>query len=154
MSEWTLQTALKLALTMEEESIELYTSAKAKVVNPGSMVFLNELVEEEKNHKNKILEAMRDPEKVKEIGSLDTKILDLKIVDYLEDVSLSPDAGYQQILIYAGKKEKKSHDFYIELAKKYGGKQIGELFAKLAREELEHKYKLEKEYDEVILKWM
>jgi len=91
---------------------------------------------------------------VKEIGSLDTKILDLKIVDYLKDASLSPDADYQQILIYAGKKEKTSHDFYIELAKKYGGKQIGELFAKLAREELEHKYKLEQEYDEVILKWM
>lgn len=154
MSELTLETALKLALTMEEESIELYTSAQDKVLNPSSEGFLKDLVKEEEKHKNKILEAMQDPEKVKEIGSFETKIQDLKIVDYLKDVSLSPDADYQQILIYAGKREKATHDFYMELAKKYRGKQIGKMFAKLAREELKHKYKLEQEYDNVILEWM
>lgn len=154
MSELTLETALKLALTMEEESIELYTSAQDKVLNPSSKGFLKDLVKEEEKHKNKILEAMQDPEKVKEIGSFETKIQDLKIVDYLKDVSLSPDADYQQILIYAGKREKATHDFYMELAKKYRGKQIGKMFAKLAREELKHKYKLEQEYDNVILEWM
>jgi len=150
----TLKKALKFALNMEEESIELYTSAKEKVMNPSSKVLLHDLASEEEKHKKKILEAMRDPENVREIGSLETKIPDLKIVDYLEDVSLSPDADYQQILIYAAKREKATHDFYMELAGKYLGKQIGRMFAKLAREELGHKYILEQEYDEVILKWM
>ena len=154
MSEWTLEKALKLALSMEEESIKLYTSAQNKVVNSGSMELLKELVKEEEKHKSKILEAMRDQEKVKEIGSYEAKIQDLKIVDYLKDVSLSPEAGYQEILIYAGKREKTTHDLYMELARRYSGEEIGRMFAKLAHEELKHKYRLEQEYDDVILKYM
>jgi rubrerythrin len=154
LSEWTLEKALKFALKMEEESIGLYTSAQDKVLNPSSKVLLRDLASEEEKHRKKILEAMRDPEKVREIGSLDTKIQDLKIVDSLEDVSLSPDAGYQQILIYAAKREKTTHDFYMELKGKYKDKQIGGMFAKLAREELKHKFMLEQEYDSVVLEWM
>jgi rubrerythrin len=154
LSEWTLERALKLALSMEEESIKLYTSAQNRVVNPGSMELLKELVKEEEKHKSNILEAMRDQEKVKDIGSYEAKIQNLKIVDYLKDVSLSPDAGYQEILIYAGKREKATHDFYMELARRYSNEEIGRMFAKLAHEELKHKYRLEQEYDDVILKYM
>lgn len=118
---------------MEEESIRLYTSAQGKVLNSSSVEFLKHLAKEEEKHKNKILEAMRYLEKVEEIGHFETKIQDLKIVYYLEDVSLSPEADYQQILIYAGKREKATHDFYIELVRKYKGKQIGKMFAKLAQ---------------------
>jgi len=154
LSELTLERVLKLALNMEEQSIRIYTSAQNKVSNPSSEVLLKELVKEEEKHKSKILMAIKDPEKVKEIGSLETKIYDLKIVDYLKDVDLAPDADYQQILIYAGKREKETHDLYMGLAKKYRNKQIGKMFAQLAQEELKHKYKLEKEYDDVVLKWM
>ena len=154
MSELTLERVLKLALNMEEQSIKIYTSAQNKASNPSSEVLLKELVKEEEKHKSKILTAIKDPEKVKEIGSLETKIYDLKIVDYLKDVDLAPDADYQQILIYAGKREKETHDLYMGLAKKYRNKQIGKMFAQLAEEELKHKYKLEKEYDDVVLKWM
>lgn len=154
MSDWTLERALNFALSMEEQSIQLYTSAQDRVVNPGSKEFLKELVVEEVRHKNNILNAMEDPEKVEEIGSFDTKIQDLKIVDMLEATSLSPEADYQEILIYAAKREKDTHDLYMELAKKYRGKQIGRMFARLAQEELKHKYRLETEYDDVILKEM
>ena len=155
MSEWTLEQALKLAIEMENESIQIYTSAQEKVRKfPGSKELLKELVNEEKKHKNKILTVVRSPEKVREIGSLATTIHDLKIVDWLEDVSLSPEVSYQQILIYAGKREKTTHDFYIWLAKTYQNKDIGKVFAKLAQEELKHKYLLEKEYDDIILTWM
>ena len=154
MSEWTLERALNLALTMEERSIELYTSAQDRALNPGSRQFLRELVGEEERHRGNILAAMEDPEKVEEIGSLSTKIQDLRIVDMLEDVPLSPGADYQQILIYAGKREKEAHDLYMELAQRYRGKAIGKMFARLAQEELRHKYRLEREYDDIILKEM
>lgn len=154
MSELTLQNVLKLALSMEEQSIKIYTSAQSKVLSSSSKVLLKELVEEEERHKNKILEAIRDPKKVKEIGSLETRIPDLKIMDFLKDVSLSPDADYQQILVYAGKREKETPDFYMELAKKCWKKQIGKMFAKLAQEELKHKHRIEKGYDDVVLEWM
>ena len=154
VSELTLKEVLELAIKKEEQSIEIYSSAQTKVLNPSSKAFLKELVEQEKEHKNKILEAMRDPEKIREMGSLDPEIRDLRIVDYLREVSLSAEADYQQILIYAGKREKETHDFYLGLAKKYKDKQIGKMFAKLAQEELTHKYRLEREYDEAILEWM
>ena len=151
---WTLEKVLCLALNMEKESIQLYTSAKDKALNPASKQFLNDLVEEEKKHENKILDVRKNPEKIEEIGFLNKSIDDLKIVDWLEDVSLSPEAGYQQILIYAGKREKTAHDLYFWLAKRYQNKNIGRVFSRLAQEELKHKYLLEKEYDDIILKEM
>ena len=154
LSEWTLERALNLALTKEEQSIELYTSAQERALNSGSRQFLRELIAEEERHRSNILTAMEDSEKIHEIGSMDTKIQDLKIVDTLEEVTLSPMADYQEILIYAGKREKETHDFYMELAKRYRDKHIGRMFARLAQEELRHKYRLEKEYDDIILKEM
>lgn len=154
MSDWTLERALKLAVSMEEESMSLYTSAQDKVVNPGSRQFLKELVVEEKGHKEKILRVMEDPDRIGEIGALDAEVLDLKIVDGLVPTSLSPEADYQDILIYAAKREKATHDFYIVLAKKYRDKRIGNMFSQLAQEELKHKYRLEAEYDDYVLKWM
>lgn len=154
MSEWTLEKALNLALRMEDQSIQLYTSAQDRVVNPGSRQLLKELAEEEEQHKNNILDAMGDPKKIEEIGSLDTKIQDLKIVDRLVDVSLPPEADYQKILIYAAKREKETHDLYMELAKKYQDKKIGKMFIRLAHEELKHKHRLELEYDNIILSEM
>ena len=154
VSEWTLERALNLALSMEEQSIELYTSAQGRVVNPGSRQFLRELAAEEERHRSNILAAKEDPERIGEIGSLETGIQDLKIVDMLEDVSLSPEADYQEILIYAAKREKETHDLYMELARRYRDKRIGRMFARLAQEELTHKYRLEREYDDIILKEM
>jgi hypothetical protein len=154
MSHWTLKQSLELALSMEEESIQLYTSAQEKVVNPGSVKLLKELVEEEKKHKKKIEDALKDPAKLKEIGRSEIKLHDLQIVDYLKDVSLSSTADYQQLLIFAGKREKATHDLYMYLARKCRGTQIQELLSNLAQEELKHKYRLEREYDDTILKYM
>ena len=89
-----------------------------------------------------------------ELGASKTETQDLKIVDYLEDVPLSPDADYQQMLVYAGKREKAAYDFYMQIAEKHKGKQIGKMFTQLAQEELKHKQRLELEYDDVILKQM
>ncbi len=152
MSEWTLEKALNLAVSMEEDSIKLYSSARNNVVNPGSRI-LKELVEEEKWHKSNLLQTKEDPGKIQEIGTLATVVQDLRIVDYLEGTSLNPEVDYQDILIYAIKREKATHDF-IEMAKRYRESQIGEMFANLAQEELMHKDRLEAEYDDVVQKWM
>lgn len=154
MSQWTLNQSLELALSMEEESIQLYTSAQEKVVNLGSVKLLKELVEEEKKHKKKIEDALKDLAKLEEIGRYEIKLHDLKIVDYLKDVSLSSNADYQQLLIFAGKREKATHDLYMNLARKCRATKIRDMLINLAREELKHKYRLEQEYDDTILKYM
>jgi len=151
MSEWTMEKAMDRAVAMEEESIQLYTDAQDKVVNPGSKQFLKELVAEEEKHRSNILAAKEDPSKIEEIGSLSTPVQDLKISDGLVATKLSPEASYQEILIYAAKREKETHDFYMQLARSYRESQVGKMFAAFAQEELRHKYLLEKEYDDVIL---
>jgi rubrerythrin len=151
MSEWTIERAMDRAVAMEEESVQLYTGAQDKVVNPGSKQFLKELVAEEEKHRSNILAAKEDSAKIREIGSLSTPVQDLKISDGLVATKLSPEAGYQEILIYAAKREKETHDFYMQLAKRYKESQVGKMFAAFAQEELRHKYRLEKEYDDVIL---
>ena len=151
MSEWTMEKAMDRAVAMEEESIQLYTDAQDKVVNPGSKQFLKELVAEEEKHRSNILAAKEDPSKIEEIGSLSAPVQDLKISDGLVATTLSPEASYQEILIYAAKREKETHDFYMQLARGYRESQVGKMFAAFAQEELRHKYLLEKEYDDVIL---
>jgi len=151
MSNWTMEKAMDRAVAMEEESIQLYTDAQDKVVNPGSKQFLKELVAEEEKHRRNILAAKEDPSKIEEIGSLSTPVQDLKISDGLVATTLSPEASYQEILIYAAKREKETHDFYMQLARSYRESQVGKMFAAFAQEELRHKYLLEKEYDDVIL---
>lgn len=154
-TDWTLERVLNLALRKEEESIQLYKSAQEKVKKyPASKELLQELVKIEEKHRDKILEMIQNPAKLKDIEKIETKIQDLKIVDYLEDVPLSPDANYQQILIFAGKREKTAHDFYMWLVKRYHGTKISDLFNQLAHEELKHKLQLEKEYDDTIFKEM
>lgn len=154
MPEWTLEKALRLVLKREEASIRLYTAAQDKVLNRSSIELLKELVIEEEKHKSKILEILKQQEKAEELGASEANIQDLKIVDYLEDVPLSPDADYQQMLVYAGKREKEAYDFYMQIAGKHEGKQIGKTFTQLAQEELKHKQRLEQEYDDIILKQM
>ena len=103
---WTFESVLDFAIHMEEYAIQIYTSAIDRATSVASKQFLKELVEEEQNHRKNLLEVKNNPDKIVEIGSSNTPIPDLKIMDYLEDVSLTPEADYQQILIYAAKKEK------------------------------------------------
>ena len=154
MSEWTLGRALDLAIMMEEQSIHLYTTTQKMVTNPGSKMLLKELLEMEKTHKESLQEAKYNPEKVSEIGSLDYSLLDLGIAGTSAKAKLSPNADYQEILLYAAQREESTHDYYMDLAARFKGKQIGAMFEAFAKEELKHKYQLEKEYDDHVLQDM
>jgi len=143
---------IDVAIKVEEQSITLYTMALNNAKYPSSKVFLKQLVDEEKRHKNKLEEIMKDQTKILELGSHGGAAKDLKIIDMLLGTSLSSNADYQAILVYATKREKSTYDYYKTLALGFKGTKTGALFSKLAEEELEHKNKLEKEYDDCILK--
>ncbi len=150
MSEKNWKAIIEAAVKVEEQSVALYTMALKNAKYPSSKVFLKELVEEERHHKEKLEEIMKDESKISELGS-HGEVQDLKIVDMLEDTPLSDGADYEAILVYAAKREKSTYDYYKTLALGLRGTTMGELFSKLAQEELGHKNKLEKEYDDCIL---
>jgi len=151
MSSWTVDTVLNRAISMEKQSYDLYVWAQGRVENPEAKKFLKALAREERRHRAKLSAALKDKERLAEIGSKVQRVQDLKIVDWLEDVKLSEDSDYQDILIFAGKREKETYDYYSELAERLGESIIGQLFSRLAQEELGHKNKIEKEYEKHIL---
>ena len=151
LSELNWKAIIEAAVKVEEQSIALYTMALENAKYPSSKVFLKQLVEEEMGHKKKLLAIMNDETKISELGSHGGAVQDLKIVDMLEDTPLSEGADYEAILVYAAKREKSTYDYYKTLALGLRGTEMGELFSKLAQEELSHKNKLEKEYDDCVL---
>ncbi len=150
MSEQNWKAIIEAAVKVEDQSIALYTMALENAKYPSSKVFLKELVEEEKHHKENLEAILKDRSKISQLGSGDA-VQDLKIVDMLEDTPLSDGADYEAILVYAAKREKSTYDYYRTLALGLRGTDMGELFSKLAQEELGHKNKLEREYDECVL---
>ena len=151
MPEQNWKKIIEAAVKVEEQSIVLYSMALENAKYPSSRVFLKQLVAEEEGHKTKLEEIINDQTKISELGSNSSIVQDLKIVDMLIDTPLSNDADYETILVYAAKREKSSYDYYKTLAMGMKGTKMGEAFSKLAREELGHKNKLEKEYDDCIL---
>jgi rubrerythrin len=151
LSELNWKAIIEAAVKVEEQSIALYTMALENAKYPSSKVFLKQLVAEEKGHKNKLEAIMKDQTKISELGSHGGAVQDLKIVDMLQDTPLSKDADYEAILVYAAKREKSTYDYYRTLSMGLKGTKMGEVFSMLAQEELGHKNKLEKEYDDCIL---
>ncbi len=150
---WTLDMVINRALNIEEQSYNLYISTIDMVEAQEAKAFLKELAAWELEHKAKLLAIMDNPEKMKEFSRDMPKVQDLKIVNYLEDVTLTDvsDYGYQKILIYVGKREQETYEYYDDLAKKLDDSNVGMFFARLASEELIHKNKIEKEYDQYVL---
>ncbi len=152
MSKPNLKAILEAAIKVEEQSFALYKMAKQKVNYPSSQAFLEELAQEELKHKAKLVAMIENSERILELGSQAESIQDLKIVDIMKGTELSEDADYQRILVYAAKREKITHDYYDSLARGLEGTDAGTLFTRLAQEELIHKNRLEREYDEYVLK--
>ncbi|MBN2334284.1 ferritin family protein [Candidatus Bathyarchaeota archaeon] len=147
---WTIEKALKVGAEMELESYTLYTETAEKSTYPGAKKLLTELASDEKRHREYFLQGLKDPKNVK-MRTLKENIPDLKITDKLVKVPLDPQADYPQILIYAAQREKTTHDFYVQVARKFSDTELGKMFNNFAKEELRHKYLLEKEYDDVVL---
>lgn len=147
---------LEGAIRIEEESYALYVRMQGIAELPSSKALLSELADAELSHKEKLLAITEKSASVywasvSELGSETGEIEDLKIVDHMEDMTLSEDADYPTTLIYAGKREKMTYGHYRALAEGPLARyfpQACELFSKLAEEELIHKNRIEREYAE------
>jgi len=148
---WTWENALDRAVLMEEQSHSLYVSALKRVLSPGSKNLLGKLADDELQHKAK-LEEVKKTRSWEQLGSKARDVADLQILDRVEDIRLSEDATYEEILIFAGKREKETHEYYVELSTRLSNTAAGNVFRKLAEEELGHKNKIEKEYESIIMR--
>jgi len=146
----TVKEVLAVAIKKEIEAYSLYLSTSKKVASPGTKQMLEELAEQEKDHQ-KILEKVVQENKYQGLGAEIPKA-SLGIADFLVASALKKNATPQEVLIFAMKEEEKAMNFYSSLKAQFSGTHLETLFEKLAREEKGHKIKLEREYEDNILK--
>ena len=140
---------LDFAISREEESIKFYTGLASKTDNKLMSQVFTDFAREEQAHKQKLLTVKEG----KRLMPAQQNIQNLKISDYLIEVTPGPDITYQEALIIAMKKEKVAFKLYHDLAHSTDNKELSSLFLSLAQEEAKHKLRFEIEYDNHILQW-
>ncbi|MBS3794084.1 MAG: ferritin family protein [Candidatus Thorarchaeota archaeon] len=144
---------INLAIEREEEAHDFYMEGAENAENRASKKLLEELAEQEEDHKEKLQKALED-------GVCETFACTLeevekrKLEDYLIEVPLNPSSPPQDVLIVAMKREKASFEFYSALAELTEDPASKSVFRTLAKEEEEHKNNLQQMYDENIAPWM
>jgi rubrerythrin len=111
----TYNEIIAFAIDKEQEAFELYGDLADRAQSPSGKILFKELADMEKGHKTKL-------EKLDMSYFTSQKVKppqDLKIADYLVDVALTPDSPYQDILLFAAKREKAAFDLYTDLARIY-----------------------------------
>ncbi len=135
---------LELAVAREEEAYLLYKDLAKRTKDPTMRVIFEKFADEELENKEKLeLEIMKSGKAVKtaEIAA------NFKIEDYIENTGSVPDMNYEQLLLMAIAKEKRSVRFYIELAALVEDKEAREVLVSLAEEEAGHGARFQIEYD-------
>ncbi len=139
---------LQFAIDREIDAQNFYNKWSEKVKNPAIGEMLKGLAFQEKGHE----EHLKRVKKSGELKPSEKHIVDLKIADYLVEVKPSEDMDYQQALTVAMEREQSSVNLYKTLAKLAPNEKIQDLFLNLVEEEVQHKARLEDEYDENILR--
>ncbi len=146
-----IEEILKEAIQGEIESHELYTNAVALVKAEHVKETLRQLAQEELGHKAALERMLASPGSVRRaVRRLQqAPIQDYKIGDHLVVQPLGPDSTFQDVCIFASRKEQQSYELYRDLAEQNEG-EIRDLFEAMAKDELRHKNLVEGWYEEVI----
>jgi len=148
MDEKKFKEIIQFAIEREIEAYNFYTGATQNIKYSGGKELFSSLAKEEEGHR-KLLENL-NMEKIAQKRI--EKVPDLHISDYLVEVDLRPDLSYADILRVAMKREEKSLKLYTDMKESNTDEDLKKLFTFLANEEAKHKLKIEKIYDDEILK--
>jgi rubrerythrin len=143
----SLDEILKFAIRKEADASAFYKMA-ADRSNPGVKKTFEELAKMEEGHKRKLEDF-----DLKKMGEMELKkAKGLGLGDLLEDLPFSSDMSYADLIRMAIKQEEKSQQLYLTTEKIVTEPSLKKLLLILAQEESTHKERLEKIYDEDILK--
>ncbi len=148
MEEKRFKEIIQFAIEKENEAYRFYSEASQNAKYSGGKDLFLSLAKEEEGHR-KLLENL-NMEKVAQKRI--EKVPDLHISDYMVEVEMRPDLSYADTLRVAMKREEKALKLYTDLQESNADEDLKQLFTFLANEEAKHKFKLEKIYDDEILK--
>jgi rubrerythrin len=147
----TVEEILQEAIQGEVESYELYSGAVALVRAAHIQDLLRELAQEELGHKAALEKMLARPGQIKwQVDKLRAApIVDYQIGDHLVARPLGPDSTFQDVCIFASKKEQQSYELYHNMAAQSSG-EIRDLLEAMAKDELRHKNLVEGWYEEIV----
>jgi len=142
---------LELAIEGEVESYELYKSAVDLVQADHIKAMLRELAQEELGHKAALERMLASPGELQwQVQELKAApVQDYKIGDYLVARPIGPGSTFQDVCIFASRKEQQSHELYASMAVQSQGK-VRDLLEAMAKDELRHKNLVERWYEDVV----
>jgi rubrerythrin len=148
MNQWkSADEVLDFAINQEQQAYDFYMDLASKMDRPAMSRIFESFAKEEQGHKKKLMDIKAG----KLLLSVEQRVLDLKLSDYLVDVEPSSHLDYQQALLVAMKKEKKAFKMYTDLAEKVEDANLRSTFLALAQEEAKHKLRFEIEYDDFVM---
>jgi rubrerythrin len=149
----TLEGALEKAIQSEQNSFEVYRKALKTIENPHARMILKDLALEELEHKH-ILEKGLIGETLALHDKGEATGPSMNLTAFLMEKPLDSNASAQEVMIYAIHDEKRSVEFYKQMATQCGGAPMEEVFSKLHHQEEIHLTRLEETYEKLYLSQM
>jgi rubrerythrin len=147
MADSTFEEIIIFAIDKEKEAIAFYGELAKKVDDPVMKEAVLSMADEERKHE-KMLRNLT-PKKIQ--FARQPSQPDLKLSDYLVETTFSRDMNYQELLIIGMKREEKSFALYADLEQRAVDDATRKIFTLLKGEELKHKTRLEREYEEHVM---
>ncbi len=150
MANKQLKEILDMAIQVKTDAYEFYSTAANIAKDPSAKELLKGVANIELKHKEKfekfdLNEVEKEHHTVKETH-------DFHIEQYLLDKEITPDSTVQDIMVHVMKREQKIYAFYDNMLKIATSIPVRNLFEELAADELEHKVKVETDYDDFFYK--
>jgi rubrerythrin len=150
---YTLEAALEKAIEQEGKSFEIYRRALQIVKDPSARKLLKELAEEELEHRHALERALVG-ETVALHDEEEKAGPTMNLTLFVQEKPLDENATPQDALAFALHDEKRSVDFYQQMATQCGGAPMEEVFSKFQKEETKHLARLEETYEKLYMSQM
>jgi rubrerythrin len=150
---YTLEGALEKAIEQEQMSFEIYRRALKLVKNQSARKLLKELAEEELEHKHALERALAGGAVVLH-GEEEKAGPSMNLTLFVQERPLDENASPQDALAFAMHDEKRSVDFYQQMATQCSGAPMEEVFSRFQKDEMKHLARLEETYEKLFMSQM
>lgn len=144
----TAQDIIDFAVRAEEEAVKFYLELASSAKSKAMKVAFEEFAQEEESHRDKLLGV----DITNFTFSDTTPITDLHIAEYTNPEINYKSLNYGEVLVIAMNREKRAFMLYDKLSKMVENSELKKFFIFLAKEESNHKFKFEAEYDDFVLR--
>jgi rubrerythrin len=138
----TVGQVLRMAIDREAQAVQFYMDLTRRAEDPAMKDLYSRLAEEEFKHKCRLeMEMLKQGLVVRNLGQLD------EVDDaYADDLALSADADYRELVQMGVKKERRAFRLYVRLAGVVPDRDTREVLLQLAGEEARHMVQFETEF--------